>query len=104
MLTISEPEEAIGEKSGVSMWMDFGNGTAVELQGNDRAAVWTYSGDTFDPNKTDGLTWHLTGVFQGLDDYVAQALEDPTATWDMDTAIYEGGPEESPAEEPESEP
>lgn len=103
VLTISEPEEASGEKTGVSMWMDFGNGTAVELLGGDRASVWTYTGDTFDPDKTDGLTYQLGGVFTGLDDYVAQALADPTATWDTDAAIHEGDAE-SPAEEPESEP
>ena len=103
VLTISEPEEATGEKDGVSMWMDFGNGTAVELLGGDRASVWTYTGDTFDPDKTDGLTYQIGGVFTGLDEYVAQALADPTATWDTDdwdNIIHEGDPESAPEAEP----
>ena len=103
VLTISEPEEATGEKDGVSMWMDFGNGTAVELLGGDRASVWTYTGDTFDPDKTDGLTYQIGGVFKDLDKYVAQALADPTATWDTDdwdNIIHEGDPESSPEAEP----
>ena len=102
VLTISEPEDAAGEKTGVSMWMDFGNGTAVELPGSDRANVWTYTGDTFDPDKTDGLTWQIGGVFDGLDEYVAAALEDPTATWDTDgwdSIIHEGNPESAPEAE-----
>jgi len=94
VLTISAPEEASGEKTGVSMWMDFGNGTAVELLGGDRASVWTYTGDTFDPDKTDGLTYQIGGVFHDLDKYVAEALADPTATWDT----------ESPESAPEAEP
>lgn len=103
VLTISEPEEATGEKDGVSMWMDFGNGTAVELLGGDRASVWTYTGDTFDPDKTDGLTYQIGGVFKDLDKYVAQALADPTATWDTDdwdNIIHEGDPESAPEAEP----
>ena len=81
VLTISEPETPAGEKTGVSAWMDFGNGTAVELQGNDRAAVWTYSADDFEPNKTDGLTYQMGGVFLDLDEYVEKALADPDAGW-----------------------
>lgn len=81
VLTISEPEVSAGEKVGVSAWMDFGNGTAVELQGNDRAAVWTYE-DEFDPDRTDGLTYQLGGVFLDLDDYVERALADPDAGWE----------------------
>ena len=103
VLTISEPEEATGEKDGVSMWMDFGNGTAVELLGGDRASVWTYAGDTFDPEKTDGLTYQIGGVFKDLDKYVAEALADPTATWEQDAwdnIIHEGAPESAPEAEP----
>lgn len=103
VLTISEPEEATGEKDGVSMWMDFGNGTAVELLGGDRASVWTYTGDTFDPDKTDGLTYQIGGVFQDLDKYVSEALADPTATWEQDAwdnIIHEGDPESAPEAEP----
>ena len=81
ILTISEPETPTGEKTGVSAWRDFGNGTAVELQGNDRAAVWTYE-DDFDPDRTDGLTYQLGGVFLDLDDYVEKALADPDAGWE----------------------
>jgi len=103
VLTISAPEEASGEKDGVSMWMDFGNGAAVELLGGDRAAVWTYTGDTFDPDKTDGLTYQIGGVFRDLDKYVSEALADPTATWDddgWDNIIHEGAPESAPEAEP----
>lgn len=81
VLTISEPEVSTGETAGVSAWMDFGNGTVVELQGNDRAAVWTYEG-AFDPDRTDGLTYQLGGVFLDLDDYVEKALADPDAGWE----------------------
>ena len=81
VLTISEPEASAGEKTGISAWMDFGNGTAVELQGNDRAAVWTYE-DEFDPDRTDDLSYQLGGVFSDLDDYVEKALADPDADWE----------------------
>ena len=81
VLTISAPEAPWAEKTGASRWMDFGNGTAVELYGNDHAAIFTYSGQALDSSRTDGLTWHLSGCFQGLDDYVARALESPTETW-----------------------
>ena len=80
VLTISEPEVSTGEKADVSAWMDFRNGTVVELQGSDRAAVWTYE-DDFDPDRTDGLTYQLGGVFLDLDDYVEKALADPDAGW-----------------------
>ena len=81
VLTISEPDPPTAERSGTSLWMDFGNGTAVEVYGNDHAAVFTYEG-TFDPEQTDGLTLHLDGEFTGLDQYLAQALEDPDLGWD----------------------
>ena len=102
VLTISEPEEAYGEKEGVSAWMDFGNGTAVELLGGDRASIWTYESDTFDPDKTDGLTWHFGGIFLDLDDYVAQALENPTETWVIadNTGVVSHADERAEAEEP----
>lgn len=80
VLTISEPEAATAETSGTSLWMDFGNGTAVEVYGNDHAAVYTYEG-TFDPTDTSNLNHYLSGVFLDLDEYVALALEDPTAGW-----------------------
>lgn len=85
VLTISEPEDPWSEKVGPFYWLDFGNGTAAELYGNDHAAIFTYSGETFDPSRTDGLVWHLSGCFYGLDDYVARALENPTETWESES-------------------
>ena len=76
---------------------------SVELLGGDRASVWTYTGDTFDPDKTDGLTYQIGGVFQDLDKYVAEALADPTATWDTDdwdNIIHESAPESALEAEP----
>lgn len=84
VLTISEPEEPWSEKVGPFYWMDFGNGTALELYGNDHAAIFTYSGEAFDPSCTDGLVWHLSGCFYGLDDYVSRALESPAETWEQE--------------------
>lgn len=81
-MTISDPEEAFKEKDGVSRWIDFCNGTAVELRGDDIASVYTYTGETFDPDKLDGLTWHLEGRYTGLDNAVEQSLANPTETWE----------------------
>ena len=81
VLTISEPDVPTAEKTQVSQWMDFGNGTAVELYGDDHASIYTYS-DTFDPERVDGMTWRLSGQFPMLDQYVAEALADPDAAWD----------------------
>ena len=97
VLTISEPEAPNAEKDGIPLWLDFGNGTALELYAADHAAVFTYEG-RFDPDQTDGLTWHLSGVFPGLDNYVAKALANPTETWDNASL------DEAPAAEPEAEP
>ena len=83
VLTISEPEEATGIISISPTWIDFGNGTVVELFGEDRAAIWTYEG-VFDPVCAPIMTWHLTGVFQDLDEYVARALANPTETWETE--------------------
>ncbi|MBP3633657.1 MAG: hypothetical protein J6J43_03685 [Oscillospiraceae bacterium] len=77
-MTISEPEAPTGEKTGLIQWLDFGNGTAAELYGNDHAAIFSYSGSTFDPSRTDGLIWRLSGCFYDLDDYVAQAIASVT--------------------------
>lgn len=101
-MTISDPEEAFKEKDGVSRWIDFGNGTAAELRGDDIASIYTYTGDVFDPEKTDGLTWHLEGRYTGLDAAVAQSLANPTETWDGTNRVEDFPEEESeaPAEEP----
>jgi len=96
-MTISEPEEAFKEKDGVSRWIDFCNGTAVELRGDDIASVYTYTGETFDPDKLDGLTWHLEGRYTGLDNAVEQSLANPTETWEV-----ESKPEDAPEEESEA--
>ena len=72
--TISEPEEASVEKSGITYWLDFGNGTALSLYGNDCASIYSYSGEALDPSKTDGLTWRLNGRFLDLDNYVIRAI------------------------------
>lgn len=74
VLTISEPEEASVEKTDFIHWLDFGNGTALCLYGNDSASIYSYSGETFDPSRTDGLTWRLNGRFLDLDDYVTRAI------------------------------
>lgn len=75
VLTISEPEEPSDEKTDFIYWLDFGNGTALELYGNDNAAIYSYSGDALDPSRTDGLSWRLSGRFPDLDTYVLRALE-----------------------------
>lgn len=74
VLTISEPEEASVEKTEITYWLDFGNGTALSLYGNDCASIYSYSGETLDPSKTDGLIWRLNGRFLDLDNYVIRAI------------------------------
>jgi len=74
VLTISEPEEASVEKSEITYWLDFGNGTALSLYGNDCASIYSYSGEALDPSRTDGLTWRLNGRFLDLDNYVIRAI------------------------------
>jgi len=78
VLTISEPEAPTAEKSGSVFWLDFGNGTALELYGNDHAAIFAYSGEALDPSRTDGLTWLLSGEFPLLDSYVVRAMRPET--------------------------
>lgn len=77
-MTISDPEDPTAEKTGYTQWLDFRNGTAVELYGNDHAAIFSYSGEALDPSRTDGLVWRLSGCFYGLDDYVANAISSVT--------------------------
>ncbi len=77
-MTVSEPETAPLPGSAPIGWMDFGDGTAVCLYEGDYAVVFRYEG-TFEPILT--ASTHLEGIFTGLGDAFAQALENPTKTW-----------------------
>ena len=78
ILTISEPEAASMPEENPIGWMDFGDGTAVCLYEGDYAVVFRYEG-TFEPILT--ASTHLEGIFTGLGDAFAQALQNPTETW-----------------------
>lgn len=78
VLTISEPEAASMPEEDPIGWMDFGDGTAVCLYDGDYAVVFRYEG-TFEPILT--ASTHLEGIFLGLGDAFAQALQNPTETW-----------------------
>lgn len=80
ILTISEPEEAPLPDGSPIGWMDFGNGTAVCLYDGDYAVVFRYEG-LFDPEMTQKQKVHLDGVFFGLGDAFAKALQNPVETW-----------------------
>lgn len=85
VLTISEPEPTEPPEGAPVLWLDFGNGTAATLWGDDTATIYTYEG-TFDiqnPNPK-ALTHYLTGRFPGLDDYVQRAWDNPTLTWETE--------------------
>ncbi len=77
-MTISEPEAAPVPEGQPLGWMDFGDGTAVCLYEGDYAVVFRYEG-TFEPTLT--ASNHLDGIFFGLGDAFAQALENPSETW-----------------------
>ena len=79
-LTISEPEEALMPEGTPIGWMDFGNGTAVCLYDGDYAVVLRYEG-MFDPEITQNQKIHLDGIFFGLGDAFAKALQNPAETW-----------------------
>lgn len=82
-LTISEPEPwEAGTANHESIWIDFGNGAALAMDGHDYASIWAYSAEKLDPARTDGLTWVMNGVFTGLNGTVTQALADPTEIWE----------------------
>lgn len=84
VLTISEAEPvAETPESTPVLWLDFGNGTAAALLGDDVAAIYTYP-DGFDVQNRDNLTHHLTGRFPGLDDSVQRAWDNPTLTWETE--------------------
>ena len=93
VLTISEPEKADGEQTGAIYWLDFGNGTALELYGNDHVAIYSYSGDALDPSRTDGLIWRLSGCFPDIDSYVARAVAEQIDTTDGDHPLMETFPQ-----------
>lgn len=78
IMTISEPEAAPMPEGAPIGWMDFGDGTAVCLYDGDYAVVFRYEG-TFEPTLT--ASTHLEGIFLGLGDAFAQALENPSETW-----------------------
>lgn len=82
VLTISEPEEPSEEKTDFICWLDLGNGTALNLYGNDTAAIYTYNGEALDPSRTDGLVWHLSGCFPDLNYYVTRAMEETSSDED----------------------
>lgn len=88
VLTISEPEATETPESTPMLWLDFGNGTAAVLWGDDTATVYTYEG-TFDIQNTKALVFQLTGRFPGLDDYVQRAWENPQLTWETEEAPAE---------------
>lgn len=82
-LTISEPEPwEEGTANHENIWIDFGNGAALAMDGHDYASIWAYSGEKLDPARTDGITWVMNGVFTGLNGTVTQALADPTEIWE----------------------
>jgi len=88
VLTISEPEPTETPESTPMLWLDFGNGTAAVLWGDDTATVYTYEG-TFDIQNTKALVFQLTGRFPGLDDYVQRAWDNPQLTWETEEAPAE---------------
>ena len=83
VLTISEPEPTEPPEGAPVLWLDFGNGTAATLWGDDTATIYTYEG-TFDIQNPKALTHHLTGRFPGLDDYVQRAWDNPALTWETE--------------------
>lgn len=82
-LTISEPEPwEAGTANDENIWIDFGNGAALAMDGHDYASIWAYSAEKLDPARTGGMTWVMNGVFTGLNGTVTQALADPTEIWE----------------------
>lgn len=81
ILTIADPEEPFQKEAGASVWLDFRNGTAVELTGDNHATVWTYDTEALDLDQRDSLTLQFSGVFQDLDETVAEVMGDPNAAW-----------------------
>lgn len=81
ILTITDPEEPFQEEVKTSAWLDFHNGTAVELTGDNHATVWTYDTEALDFDQRDSLTLQFSGVFQELDETVAEVMGDPNAVW-----------------------
>lgn len=81
ILTIADPAESTQEEAKTSVWLDFRNGTAVELTGDNHATVWTYDAEALNPDRMDGLIPQFSGVFQDLDETVAEVMADPNAAW-----------------------
>ena len=81
ILTITDPDESSQEEATASVWLDFRNGTAVELTGDNHATVWTYDTEALDLDQKDSLTLQFSGVFQDLDETVEEAMGDPNAAW-----------------------
>ena len=103
VMTISGPELAEEPDTEPIAWLDFGTGAAVALYDGDYAKVYSVGFYTFSPVESHVTKLYQEGIYLGLCDAVAQAMENPTETWDASESAPLGTPEEeaeAPAEEP----